>query len=80
MLKLTTVREVPLGATVHLVRNGQPTSTTYVRRDYDRSYRTFALDSWDDINKCVHAKGDRQVYWDTYMPLTPHWGYVWGSK
>jgi len=70
MLKLTTVREVPQGATVHLVRNGQPTSTTYVRRAYDRSSRTYDLDSWEDISKQVFAKGDRLVFWDTEMPLT----------
>ena len=71
MLKLTTVREVPQGATVQLVRNGQPTSTTYVRRAYDRSSRTYDLDSWDDISKQVFARGSRQVYWDTDMPLFP---------
>lgn len=70
MLKLTTVRDVPFGATVHLVRSGKPTSTTYVRRAYDRSDSTYDLDSWDDINKQVFAKGDRLVFWDTDMPLT----------
>lgn len=70
MLKLTTVREVPFGGTVHLVRNGKPTSTTYLRGPYDRSYRTYDLDSWDDINKQVFAKGNRLVFWDTDMPLT----------
>ena len=69
MLKLMAVREVPFGATVHLVRNGQPTSTTYVRRAYDRSSKTYDLDSWDDISKQVFVRGDRQVYWDTGMPL-----------
>ena len=71
MLKLTTVRDVPLGSTVHLVRNGQPTQTTYVRRAYDRSSRTYDLDSWEDINKQVFARGDRQVYWDVDAPLFP---------
>jgi hypothetical protein len=78
MLKLTTVREVPFGATVHLVRSGEPTSTTYVRRAYDRSDRTYDLDSWDDINKQVFAKGSRLVFWDTDMPLTTNWGHYGG--
>jgi len=78
MLKLTTVREVPFGATVHLVRSGKPTSTTYVRRAYDRSDRTYDLDSWDDISKQVFAKGSRLVFWDTDMPLTTNWGRYGG--
>ncbi len=82
MLKMTTVREVPQGATVHLVRNGKPTLSTYVRRAYDRSSRTFDLDSWEDSNKQVFAKGSRQVYWDTDMPLFPSLTiggrYKWG--
>ena len=69
MLKLMTVREIPFGATVHLVRNGKPTQSTYVRRAYDRSSKTYDLDSWDDISKQVFARGDRQVYWDTDIPL-----------
>ena len=78
MLKLTTVRDVPFGATVHLVRSGKPTSTTYVRRAYDRFDHTYDLNSWDDINKQVFAKGSRLVFWDTGIPLTTNWGHYGG--
>ena len=33
-------------------------------------YRTYDLDSWDDISKPIFAKGDRLVFWDTDLPLT----------
>lgn len=36
----------------------------FVRGDYDRTEKRYECHRWDDVNKTVYIKGDKEIYVD----------------
>ena len=55
------LKDVPRG---ELVKRKPDAKGVFIRDDYCRGEKRYALQSWDDINKFVYLKGATIVYID----------------
>lgn len=62
MLVKIQIKDVKLGTFVHLTDNEN--SPLWIRGEYDKSYKTFSLTSYDNVNKEVFRKRTAFVYID----------------
>jgi hypothetical protein len=53
------LRDVPRG---ELVRRKLDAKKTYTRGEYDRSYKRYRCDDWDDISRDIMLKGSQLVW------------------
>ena len=53
------LRNVPRG---EFVRRKLNSSVTYVRAEYDRSFKKYCLDDWNDISRQIMLKGKTLVW------------------
>jgi hypothetical protein len=44
------------------VRRKRGARKTYTRGNYDRTYRTYSLEDWDDVGRAVNLKGTTLVW------------------
>ena len=44
------------------VKRKADSKAVYIKRDYDRTSKTFCLVDADDINRCIYLKGKTQVF------------------
>ena len=53
------LRDVPRGV---FLRRKPDAKKTYTRGEYDRTYKRFRCDDWDDISRDILLKGDALVW------------------
>lgn len=53
------LKDVPQG---EFVRRKLNSRVTYVRAEYDRSFKKYCLDDWNDISRQVMLKGSTLVW------------------
>mgnify|MGYP003655996161 FL=1 len=58
-MKMQLLKLVPAG---EFVKRKPDAKKTYVRGDYDRRYKKYRLDDWDDISRDIMLPGNTPVY------------------
>lgn len=58
MTQQSPIKSLPIGEYVQL-RDGAP---VWIRGEYDRSSKTYELQSWDDANRFIYRKGSTLVH------------------
>ena len=63
-MKIETVQQMPLRDVPRgeFLRRKLDAKKTYTRGEYDRSYKRYRCDDWDDISRDIMLKGSQLVW------------------